>query len=48
METKTWCAKAHNRQLITNEESDLINQKLKTLHYRLNTYIKTLKGNSGS
>lgn len=47
METKTWCAKAHNRQLITNEESDL-NQKLKTLHYRLNTYIKTLKDNSGS
>ncbi|SFP91822.1 four helix bundle protein [Parafilimonas terrae] len=48
METKTWSAKAHNRQLITKEEFDLLSQKLKILHYKLNTYIKALKDNTGS
>ena len=48
METKTWYTKAHNRGLITQEEFDLLNQKLKALHHKLNTYIKTLKDNSNS
>lgn len=45
METKAWVTKAINRKLISNEEFDIIIEKLKTLHFKLNTYIKKLKQN---
>ena len=45
METKAWVTKAFNRKLISNEEFDIIIEKLKTLHFKLNTYIKKLKQN---
>jgi len=45
METKAWLTKAFNRKLISNEEFDIIIEKLKTLHFKLNTYIKKLKQN---
>lgn len=45
METKTWTTKAFNRQLISKQEFDELTAKLKALHFKLNTYIKTLKQN---
>lgn len=48
METKTWAIKAFNRQLISKEEFDNLTERLKILHFRLNTYIKALKVNSTS
>jgi four helix bundle protein len=45
METKTWAIKAFNRQLISKEVFDLLIEKLKMLHFKLNTYIKKLKQN---
>ena len=45
METKTWATKVFNRQLISKEEFDLLIEKLKTLHFKLNNYIKKLKQN---
>ena len=45
METKTWTTKAFNRQLISKEDFDTLTEKLKALHFKLNTYIKTLKEN---
>ncbi len=43
METKTWTTKAFNRKLISKEEFDRLIEKLKTLHFKLNIYIKKLK-----
>jgi len=43
METKTWATKASNRKLISKEEFDMLIEKLKVLHYKLNVYIKKLK-----
>lgn len=43
METKTWIVKTHNRKLITTEIYDQFINRLKTLHLKLNAYIKTIK-----
>ena len=43
METRTWATKAINRKLILKEEFDTLMEKLKVLHFKLNTYIKKLK-----
>ena len=48
LETKTWTTKSFNRALISKEEFDTLTEKLKTLHFKLNTYIKKLKGTSES
>jgi len=48
METKTWVIKAFSRQLISKEVFDLLIEKLKTLHFKLNNYIKKLKQNAQS
>ena len=45
METNSWTTKAFNRQLISKEKFDSLMGKLKTLHYKLNIYIKKLKDN---
>ncbi len=45
METKTWATKSKDRDLISKEEFDTLMYKLKALHFKLNTYIKTLKEN---
>ncbi|HRI22068.1 MAG TPA: four helix bundle protein [Panacibacter sp.] len=46
LETKTWITKALERKLISQSEYDDIMDKLKNLHFKLNTYIKKLKENS--
>jgi four helix bundle protein len=46
METKTWATKASNRHLISNEEFDILIEKLQVLHFKLNNYIKKLKQNA--
>ena len=43
METKTWSTKSFKRNLISQEEFDNLIEKLKSLHFKLNTYIKKLK-----
>lgn len=48
METKTWAKKANNRKLISKEEFDMLIEKLKVLHFKLNMYIKKLKEGSQS
>ena len=45
METKTWTTKAFNHKLISDEEYETLVEKLKVLHFKLNTYIKKLKQN---
>jgi len=45
METKAWATKAFNRKLISEKEYDSLTEKLKVLHFKLNTYIKKLKQN---
>jgi four helix bundle protein len=45
METKTWATKACNRKLISENEYGELTEKLKILHFKLNTYIKKLKEN---
>ena len=45
METKTWTTKAFKRNLITLEENEALIGKLKSLHQKLNVYIKKLKQN---
>ncbi len=47
METKGWVTKSYKRKLITEEEYNLLIEKLKTLHHKLNIYIKKLKDNAG-
>ena len=46
LETKTWTTKSFNRKLISQEEFDTLVEKLKTLHFKLNNYIKKLKRSS--
>lgn len=46
LETKTWAAKALNRNLISDEIFEMLVKKLKVLHLKLNIYIKKLKENS--
>ena len=45
METKTWLTKSFKRKLITINEKDILIDKLKSLHHKLNIYIKKLKQN---
>ena len=45
IETKTWAKKAFDRELISKESFDQLIEKLRTLHFKLNTYIKKLKQN---
>jgi four helix bundle protein len=45
METKTWATKAFSRELMSKEIFDSLNEKLKTLHFKLNNYIKKFKQN---
>ncbi len=40
IETKTWLIKAHARNLINEEEYQLLIQQLETIHLKLNIYIK--------
>mgnify|MGYP002397671073 CR=1 FL=1 len=46
METKNWATKSVNRSLITKAEHDILLEKLKQLHHKLNMYIKKLKNNA--
>jgi four helix bundle protein len=48
METKTWITKAHARKLISEDEFEELIGQLKSLHMKLNTYIKKLKENSAT
>ncbi len=43
LETKTWSYKSCRRNLISKDEYLRLLEKLNTLHYKPNTYIKTLK-----
>ena len=40
LETKTWATKSFTRKLISQEELDTLIEKLKTLHLKLNSYIR--------
>ena len=42
VETKTWLLKAKTRILISEDEYSKLIQELNTLHYHLNTYIKSI------
>src|SRR4030095_7803441 len=43
LETKTWATKSFTRKLISQQELDTLIKKLKTLHLKLNSYIKKIK-----
>ena len=43
METKTWATKSYHRKLISQQDFDILIEKLKKLHFKLNNYIKKLK-----
>lgn len=40
IETKTWLIKSHNRDLINDDDYELLIQQLETIHLKLNIYIK--------
>lgn len=42
IETKTWIVKAKSRNLISNEQGELLINKLSLLHFKLNAYIKSI------
>ncbi len=46
METKTFLTKAKNRKLMPEKRFDEMIEKLKTLHHKLNAYIKSIGRNS--
>ena len=48
LETKAWATNSYTRKLISNEEFDALIERLKSLHLKLNSYIRKLKGNSES
>jgi four helix bundle protein len=48
LETKTWTTKSFKRKLISQEEFDTLIEKPKTLHFKLNNYIKKLKRSTES
>ena len=48
METRTWTTKANNRKLISKEEYEMLIEKMKVLHFKLNVFIKKLKQGSQS
>jgi four helix bundle protein len=41
-ETKTWLAKAHNRNLIPDESFESFNAEIDTIGIKLNNYIKSI------
>lgn len=41
-EAKTWLTKAHNRDLISDEDYDKLIQKINDLGVKLNNYIKSI------
>jgi four helix bundle protein len=41
-ETKTWIAKAHNRNLINDEDYNSLNKDIETISIKLNNYIKSI------
>lgn len=43
METKNWATKAVERKLLEKAGYDVLLEKLRILHYKLNIYIKKLK-----
>ncbi len=45
LESKNWAIKALNRQLMSQSEYDVLIEKMKTLHHKLNIYIKKLNEN---
>jgi four helix bundle protein len=47
METKGWLKKSKNRSLISEEQFDLLYEKLQTIHLKLNGYLKFI-GKSGN
>jgi four helix bundle protein len=40
IETKGWLKKAKNRNLISEEQFDILYDKLQTIHLKLNAYLK--------
>ena len=40
IETKGWLKKSKNRNLLTEEQFNLLYEKLQTIHIKLNAYIK--------
>jgi four helix bundle protein len=40
IETKGWLKKSKNRKLLTEEQFNLLYEKLQTIHIKLNAYIK--------
>ena len=45
METKAWAMKSLKRKLISAHAHDILLDKLRVLHFKLNIYIKKLKQN---
>lgn len=45
LETKNWAIKALSRSLISQEDYDVLIEKMKNLHHKLNIYIKKLNAN---
>ena len=45
LESKNWAIKALSRQLMTQQDYDTLIEKMKTLHHKLNIYIKKLNTN---
>ena len=47
IETKGWLKKSKTRKLLTEEQFDLLFEKLQTIHIKLNAYLKFI-GKSGN
>ena len=47
IETKGWLKKSKTRKLLTEEQFDLLYEKLQTIHIKLNAYLKFI-GKSGN
>jgi len=47
-ETRTWTIKAHNRNLVTEEEFKELIENIQDLSIRLNNYINTIGKNPGN
>jgi four helix bundle protein len=45
LETKNWAIKALSRSLISQQDYDVLIEKMKDLHHKLNIYIKKLNAN---
>jgi four helix bundle protein len=41
-ETQTWLVKSYNRKLVSADEFEMLNSKLRDLSIRLNNYLKTI------